>query len=66
VLDPDIVVIGGGMAQFVELPKLQDFLNERIMEPMATTPIVFAQLGNDAGMIGAAAMAKNNSPALSL
>ena len=59
VLDPDIVVIGGGMAQFVELPKLQDFLNERIMEPMTTTPIAFAELGNDAGMIGAAAMAKS-------
>jgi glucokinase len=66
VLDPDIVVIGGGMAQFVEMPKLRDFLNERIMDSMVTTPIVFAQLSNDAGMIGAAAMAQNNSPALRL
>jgi len=57
VLDPDLVVIGGGMAQFVELDKLQDYLNERVMDPMRETPVVFATLGNDAGMIGAAALA---------
>jgi glucokinase len=58
VLDPEVVVIGGGMAQFVEASKLQDYLNERIMNPMQDTPIRFATLGNDAGMIGAAALAK--------
>jgi glucokinase len=59
VLDPEVVVIGGGMAQFVEAAKLQDYLNERIMDPMRDTPIRFATLGNDAGMIGAAALAKS-------
>ena len=57
VLDPEVVVIGGGMAKFVELPRLRKYLNERIMGVMQETPIKMAQLGNKAGMIGAAQLA---------
>lgn len=57
VLDPDVVVIGGGMAQFVEVDRLKNFLEVRTMGVMRDTPIRLATLGNKAGMIGAAYLA---------
>jgi glucokinase len=62
ILDPDIAVIGGGMAQFVELKRLKHYLDVRAMEVMQNTPIVKAQLGNKAGMIGAAYLALEQAP----
>ena len=40
-------------------------LRERALNPMNKTPILEATLGNDAGMIGAAAMARNELAAVS-
>jgi glucokinase len=57
ILDPDVVVIGGGMAQFIELERLTNYLYERVMEPMQATPLRIATLGNQAGLVGAAALA---------
>lgn len=57
VLDPEVVVIGGGMAKFVEIPRLKKYLDERVMGEMHKTPIAMAQLGNQAGLIGAACLA---------
>ena len=55
VLDPDVIVLGGGLAQI-------DFLYEEgiiavsknIFNPVLTTPIVPPLLGNSAGVFGAA------------
>ena len=39
-------------------------LRQRALNPMNKTPILEATLGNDAGMIGAAAMARNELAAV--
>jgi glucokinase len=57
VLDPEIVVVGGGMAQFLEYDLLRRFLQERLMVAVDSVRIVPAVLGNHAGMIGAAYLA---------
>ncbi|MCA9840792.1 MAG: ROK family protein [Cyanobacteria bacterium HKST-UBA03] len=55
VLDPDITVIGGGMGPFVDYDVLNRHMQPRLM--YKTPKIVPAQLGNKAGMIGAASFA---------
>jgi len=55
VLDPQITVIGGGMAQFVDYAKLLAFTRERAM--YRDVQLVPAQLGNQAGIMGAALLA---------
>lgn len=56
VLDPELFVMGGGVSQgwadFGEL--LCERYRARSLEAMRETPIVPAQLGNDAGIFGAA------------
>ena len=56
VVDPDRYVLGGGVAG--ALPLFHDELVERfrhyVLSCSADTPVVAAQLGNDAGMYGAA------------
>ncbi|MCB0833187.1 MAG: ROK family protein [Bacteroidetes bacterium] len=56
VLNPDIIVIGGGMSEaagFVQ--RIASAVTERLMKPAKSQlRIVRAQLGNSAGMIGAA------------
>ncbi len=55
VLDPGVIVIGGGMAPFVDLERLTQLTNERAMlPPVDLRP---AQLGNHAGLVGAAHLA---------
>ena len=62
VFDPDVFVIGGGVS------KAGDFLTEGIAEryrsmafyAVKNTPFILASLGNDAGMIGAAALVCKN------
>jgi glucokinase len=59
IFDPDVIVIGGGVSAAGELllgPARQE-LNQRALPPMNRTPVKLAELGPDAGMIGAAAMA---------
>ncbi len=66
VLDPELVVIGGGASQAGDLllhPIRQGFgaeLMGRGHRPQA--PVMAAQLGNDAGMIGAADLARDVLP----
>jgi glucokinase len=57
-LDPDVIVIGGGVAQIGEplFSRLRRITPARTINQFASeTPIVPAQLGSDAGIIGAAA-----------
>jgi glucokinase len=60
IFQPDAIVVGGGVIAAGELllePARRE-LRERALNPMNRTPILEATLGNDAGMIGAAAMAR--------
>ena len=62
-LNPEIVVIGGGIAEtgnFIFGP-LRKTLNKRAMKIQGrTVQVVKAELGNDAGVIGAAELVKDN------
>ncbi len=55
VLDPRVVVVGGGLCKFVNFEKLSVLTHKRSM--LAGTPIRKAVLGNNAGMVGAACLA---------
>lgn len=55
VLDPGVIVIGGGMAPFVNLERLTQLTNERAMLP--PVDLRLALLGNHAGLVGAAHLA---------
>jgi glucokinase len=59
VFDPDVIVIGGGVirAGKLLLEPARAELAARALVPMNRTPVVAAELGPDAGMIGAATMA---------
>lgn len=60
IFEPETIVIGGGVMAAGELllePARRE-LAARALPPMNRTPVVAAQLGYDAGMIGAAAMAR--------
>jgi glucokinase len=60
IFQPDAIVVGGGVIAAGELllePARRE-VRERALNPMNRTPILAATLGNDAGMIGAAAMAR--------
>src|SRR4029077_1437446 len=57
-LDPDVIVMGGGVAQIGEplFSRVRRITPGRTINQFAPeTPIVPAQLGSDAGIIGAAA-----------
>jgi glucokinase len=59
VLEPDVIVIGGGVIRAGELlvgPARAE-LQARALTPMNRTRVAAAELGPEAGMIGAAAMA---------
>ncbi|HEY8001510.1 MAG TPA: ROK family protein [Solirubrobacterales bacterium] len=65
IFEPDVIVIGGGVAAAGELllsPARRE-LGARALEPMNQTLVVAAELGPDAGMIGAAAMALEENAA---
>lgn len=53
--DPDVIVLSGSMAEFVDV----DYLTEEVNKEIVTTPtkVVKAQAGNYSGMIGAALLA---------
>ena len=57
--DPDVIVIGGGAIRAGDLllDPARDEMADRALSPMKRTPVVGAELGPDAGMIGAATMA---------
>jgi glucokinase len=59
IFDPDVFVIGGGVSAVGDIllePARQE-LRSRALPPQNKTPVKLAELGPDAGMIGAAAMA---------
>lgn len=60
VFEPDAIVVGGGViaAGDLLLEPARREVRERALTPMNRTPILEATLGNDAGMIGAAALAR--------
>jgi glucokinase len=59
ILEPDVIVIGGGVSRAGELllEPARAELASRALFPMNGTPVAAAELGPDAGMIGAATMA---------
>ena len=65
IFEPDVIVIGGGVSAAGELligPARKE-LRARALPPMNETEVVIAELGPDAGMIGAAAMALEGTAA---
>jgi glucokinase len=60
IFQPDAIVIGGGViaAGDLLLAPVRREVRRRALNPMNATPILEATLGNDAGMIGAAALAR--------
>jgi glucokinase len=60
IFEPEVIVIGGGViaAGDLLLDPARRELRARALPPMKATPVVAAELGEDAGMIGAAAMAR--------
>jgi glucokinase len=60
IFQPDAIVVGGGViaAGDLLLEPARREVRERALKPMNETPIIAATLGNDAGMIGAAALAR--------
>ena len=58
--DPDVIVVGGGVATGAGellLDPAREELERRALPPMNRVPVRIAELGDDAGMIGAATMA---------
>ncbi len=60
IFEPELIVIGGGVmaAGDLLLEPARRELRARALLPMNEVPVVAAELGPDAGMIGAAAMAR--------
>jgi glucokinase len=60
IFEPETIVVGGGAmaAGDLLLDPARRELEARALRPMNRTPVVPAELGADAGMIGAAAMAR--------
>jgi glucokinase len=59
IFDPDVIVVGGGVSVVGDLllDPAREELQSRALPPMNKVPVQLAQLGPEAGMIGAAAMA---------
>jgi glucokinase len=59
IFDPDMIVIGGGVSAVGDLllDPARHEIERRSLPPMNGTPVKVAELGPEAGMIGAAAMA---------
>jgi glucokinase len=60
IFEPEVFVIGGGViaAGDLLLEPARKELRARALPPMKDTPVLAAEMGPDAGMIGAAAMAR--------
>ena len=60
IFEPNAIVVGGGViaAGDLLLEPARSEVRERALRPMNETPILAATMGNDAGMIGAAALAR--------
>ena len=60
VFEPSVIVVGGGVMAAGELllGPARQVVRDRALLPMNETPVLAAEMGPDAGMIGAAAMAR--------
>jgi glucokinase len=60
IFQPSAIVVGGGViaAGDLLLDPVRREVRERALRPMNETPVLAATLGNDAGVIGAAALAR--------
>jgi glucokinase len=60
IFEPEVMVVGGGVIAAADqrLEPAREMVRSRALRPMSGTPVVAAELGPDAGMIGAAAMAR--------
>ena len=61
IFEPEVIVLGGGVAKAVGevmIAPARDELRARALPPMNETPVKVADLGPEAGMIGAAEMAR--------
>jgi len=60
IFEPDVIVVGGGVSSAGDflLEPARAVVRERALVPMRDTPIRLAEMGPDAGMIGAAIMAR--------
>jgi glucokinase len=60
IFEPEVIVVGGGVIAAGELllEPAREELRSRALPPMNDTRVVAAELGEDAGMIGAATMAR--------
>jgi glucokinase len=60
IFEPDVMVIGGGVSAAGDLllDPARAEVERSALPPMNRTPVILAALGSDAGMIGAAAMAR--------
>ena len=60
IFEPEVIVVGGGVAAAGDLllDPARAVVRERALIPMRDTPIRLAQMGPDAGMMGAATMAR--------
>jgi len=58
IFNPELVVIGGGISSAGELllGPARDEYRRRVLRAVGTARVVVAQLGNDAGVLGAAAL----------
>lgn len=62
ILDPDVVVLGGGLSQVEELySRGRDAVTARIFNDELRTPIRRHELGDSAGVIGAALLASSST-----
>jgi glucokinase len=63
-LAPDVIVFGGGLIEAMEdtmLPKIEKLARARVLPSMRDVyKIEAAKLGDDAGVLGAAALAKQS------
>jgi glucokinase len=61
IFEPEAIVVGGGVIKAGDLllEPARVEVRARALDPMNKTPILEATLGNDAGMIGAAALARS-------
>jgi glucokinase len=59
IFEPDVIVVGGGASRAGDLllDPAREELSARALPPMNRTPVAAAELGADAGLIGAATMA---------
>lgn len=64
IFDPDVVVIGGGVSAAGDLllSPARDEYQRRALPPTRRAPLVVAELGPDAGMVGAGILAAESAP----